>query len=305
MAASFVIQDLLRWGPGQSAAPPGLPEAQAYCRALALRQYENFPVLTWALPRPLRQPFCDVYAFCRWADDLGDEAGSTQRASALLNWWREELDRCYLGNASHPVFVSLLPTIERFQIPREPFADLISAFLQDQSVREYESRAQLLDYCRRSANPVGRIVLRLCERDHDPQHLAWSDAICTGLQLANFWQDVARDADIGRCYLPREDRQRHNYTEEDLRGRRATGAFRSLLREEVSWARELLLEGMPLARRMPGRLRVEVDLFAQGGLLILREIEQQEYGVWDRRPVVRKSQLFRAGIGSLFRAWLP
>jgi squalene synthase HpnC len=287
----MVVEHLARWGP-EAPPSPIIPRAAAeeYCRRLALGHYENFPVVTWALPRSLRQHFYNVYAFCRWADDLGDEIGDPDRSLALLAWWRRELQACYADSPRHPVFVALLSTIRRFEIPQGPFADLISAFEQDQRVREYETFAQLHDYCRRSADPVGRIVLRLCECSR-AETVAWSDSICTGLQLANFWQDVARDRDIGRTYLPREDRQRFCYTVGDLEARKTNDAFLSLMQFEVARARGFLEAGRPLVGAMPGRLQVDIDLFIRGGLQVLREIERIGYRVWERRPVVSKGRL--------------
>ena len=275
-------------------------ESERYCRRLAWGHYENFPVMSWVLPRRLRQPFANVYAFCRWADDLGDEVGDPARASSLLAWWRSELERCFRGEADHPVFVALRPTIEEFQLPIEPFDDLISAFEQDQVVREYESRSQLLDYCRRSANPVGRIVLQLCDRSTTAT-VELSDAICTGLQLANFWQDVERDDAIGRIYLPREDRAKFGVTDAEFSQRRTTPEFAALLAEEVDWARNLLKQGQPLVGHLSGRLRIVIDLFVRGGLLILDEIERAEYRVWERRPTVSKRRLMGATWRSLGR----
>lgn len=297
---STVIDELPQWGPGTAAAAPSLDEAQAYCRHLARTHYENFPVASLLLPRPLRQHFANVYAYCRWADDLGDETGDAGRSLQLLGWWREQLGRCYDGEAEHPVFVALRQTTREFAIPQQPFEDLISAFEQDQHVRRYESFEQLQDYCRRSADPVGRIVLHLC-RNVSEQTTRWSDSICTGLQLANFWQDVARDFDIGRVYLPREDRQRFEYSDDDLEHRRTTPQFRALMQFEVDRAREFLLAGGPLIPTMPGRLQVDIDMFVRGGLQILREIEAIDYDVWHTRPVVSKrkfAQLFAKSLGA-------
>lgn len=308
-----VIDDLARWGP---TAPPidpiSLEEAEAYCRQLTRSHYENFPVASLLLPRTLRQHFANVYAYCRWADDLGDETGDRQRSLELLAWWREGLDGCFqrvtdrdvgrIGNPSyerggvHPVFVALERTIAEFGIPREPFADLISAFEQDQHVRRHETFEQLLDYCRRSANPVGRIVLHLCRNVSD-QTLAWSDSICTGLQLANFWQDVARDFEVGRVYLPAEDRRRFGYSDGDLEGRRTNEAFLQLMRFEVDRARDFLTAGLPLVGTMRGRMQVDIEMFIRGGLRILEEVETIGFRVWDQRPVVGKLQ-----VASMFAA---
>ncbi|MFO0919817.1 MAG: squalene synthase HpnC [Planctomycetaceae bacterium] len=297
-----VIADLEIWGPQGSrrSQPPSVAEADAYCRQLATSHYENFPVVSWLLPKELHQHFFNVYAFCRWADDLGDEAGDTRRALELLQWWREETERCYAGECVHPVFVALQPTIDEFQIPRQPFLDLISAFEQDQRVTEYETFDQLRDYCRRSADPVGRLVLLLC-RQSTPEHIAWSDSICTGLQLANFWQDVSRDLDIGRIYLPREDRERFAYPREDLHRRVTNDAFLDLMKFEVDRAGDYLRAGLPLVERLPGALQIDIDLFLHGGLRILDRIERIGYRVWDVRPKVTKGDAFRLLLGCLAR----
>ena len=259
------LAELERWGPdaaGRTSATPA--EAAAYTRRIATMHYENFPVVSWLLPRRLHQHFYNVYAFCRWADDLGDEIGDATQSLELLAWWRGELRECFAGRAWHPVFVALRETIAAFAIPVAPFEDLISAFEQDQTVREYDTFDRLRDYCRRSADPVGRLVLYLCGVFNE-DNVALSDSICTGLQLTNFWQDVARDADIGRVYLPREDRLRFGYSDDDLRQRVTNEAFLELMRFEVDRARRFLLDGLPLAGRMPGRLRVDIELFAGAG----------------------------------------
>ena len=293
-----LVEEAENWRRDPPISPPPLAEAEQYCRRLATSHYENFSVVTWLLPRALHQHFYNVYSFCRWADDLGDEAGSTEKATELLAWWRGELEACYAGTVRHPVFVALRATIDRFAIPIEPFADLISAFEQDQRIRDYETFDQLRDYCRRSADPVGRIVLRLCERSTD-ENVALSDSICTGLQLANFWQDVSRDLAIGRVYLPREDRERFGYDDASLRARVTNDAFLALMKFEVDRARDWLTAGLPLISRLPGRLRIDIDLFARGGLRILKEIKRAGYRVWDRRPVISKcgfAQLFSASL---------
>ena len=290
------------WGPQSTSAVSDQSAAEQYCRKLALGHYENFPVVSWLLPRELHQHFFNVYAYCRWADDLGDETGDPQLSRELLTWWRGELADCYRGETRHPVFVALRPTILEFSIPAEPFEDLISAFEQDQTVRDYGTFAELRDYCRRSADPVGRLVLYLC-RQHRPETVAWSDSICTGLQLANFWQDVARDADIGRCYLPHEDRQRFGYSDSELTGRVTNRAFIELMQFEVARAREYLQSGLPLVRVLPAKLRVDIDLFARGGLRILEKIEAQGYRVWERRPKVSKWDAALLVAGCWWRSW--
>ena len=186
---------------------------------------------------------------------------------------------------SHPVFVALQRTAREFELQRQPFDDLLTAFEQDQRITSYNTFDELLGYCRNSANPVGRIVLRLCGCD-DERSVALSDAVCTGLQLANFWQDVARDADIGRTYLPLEDCDRFGYSRQDLTGRITNGAFVELMRFEVERTRELLLAVRELAPRLRGRLQVVIELFGEGGLKICDRVAAIGYRVWEQRPVV-------------------
>jgi squalene synthase HpnC len=288
--------DLRQFGPDASYSL-GRAEARAYCARLTASHYENFHVVTWLTPRPLRPAFASLYAFCRWSDDLGDEVGDPARSKELLAWWRGELRDLYGGRTRHPVMIALAETVEEFAIPIGPFEALISAFEQDQTVTDYRSYDQLLDYCTRSANPVGHLVLYLA-RAFDPEGARLSDATCTGLQLANFWQDVARDLDIGRVYLPREDRERFGYPDEDLRAKRFTPAFAALLKSEVERARALLIEGQALVPRMPRALAVDVDLFGRGGLAILDRIEAQGFDVLSRRPKLGKL----AKLGLLSRA---
>lgn len=302
--------ELTRWGPGSSAPRPSLADSQAYCRYLATGHYENFPVVSLLLPRPLHQHFYNVYAYCRWSDDLGDETGEPQRALELLGWWRGELEACYTGQTRHPVFVALAETIREFDIPRQPLFDLISAFEQDQTVREYETYSQLLDYCRRSADPVGRLVLALCRRA-TPENFIWSDSICTGLQLANFWQDVARDFDIGRIYLPQEDRERFGYTRELYNRRETNGQFVELMRFEVDRARHLLAPWKggrePELAQFPFRVQVDLELFARGGERILDRIAAIGYRVWEKRPTVGRwdaaALLVKCLAHALVRRW--
>lgn len=267
-------------------------EAEQYCARLAKRHYENFLVATAFVPRHLRQHFYNIYAYCRIADDLGDESGGPDRALPLLDWWQEELEACYSGHPRHPVFVALADTNERFGIPREPYEDLLKAFRQDQVVTRYATYEQLLGYCQWSANPVGRLVLYLCGfRDAERQRL--SDCTCTALQLANFWQDVVRDYAIGRVYIPREDMERFGVTEEQIAARRFTQGFGDLMRFECERARELFAAGAPLAAMVPRHLRLDIEMFTQGGLEVLRRIEAQGYDVLRRRPAIpRRRQVF-------------
>ena len=269
--------------------PPGCEAADAarYTRWLATHHYENFTVVTWLLPRRLHQHFYNVYAYCRWADDLGDEINDPARALELLDGWEQELRDCYAGRASHPVFVALRETILAFEIPIEPFSDLLAAFRQDQTVRRYPDWRSVLDYCRYSANPVGRLVLYLCGyRDAERQHL--SDATCTALQLANFWQDVSRDLDKGRIYIPLEALAAHGLAEDDIVARRFDARYVSLMKELIARARDLFAQGMPLAERVDPALRVDIELFTRGGLAVLDSIEAIGYDTLRQRPAVSK-----------------
>jgi squalene synthase HpnC len=295
-------QELQRWGPEQTYAPVPTNVARAYCGELARTHYENFSVATLLLPRRLLRHFHSVYAYCRWADDLGDETGGGERALALLRWWRTELLRCYDGMPRHPVMVALKQTIDRFAIPPTPFLELLQAFEQDQTIKRYDSYAQLVDYCRYSANPVGHLVLYLCEC-HDERRAALADRICTGLQLANFWQDVARDLDIGRVYLPAEDRTRFGYADADLEARRFTPGFAELMRFEVTRARALFDEGLALVPLVPADVQTDIELFARGGLAILGEIEAAGFDVWRARPALSKRHKAALLAGALWRRW--
>ena len=279
--------DLRRHGPSAGGQATTRDEALAYCARLTATHHENFSVATWLTPRALRPAFRSVYAFCRWSDDLGDEVGDRGRSRELLAWWRGELRAMYQGRAGHPVMVALAETVAEYAIPIEPFEALISAFEQDQDIVEYETYGQLLDYCERSANPVGRIVLHL-GRVFDEDNARLSDLTCSGLQLANFWQDVARDLAIGRIYLPREDRDDFGYPEADLRALRFTPEFAELIGFEVGRARCLLEAGRPLIARMPGRLSIDFDLYSRGGLAILDRIEARGFDVLSGRPEVGK-----------------
>jgi len=269
------------------AGPCSPEQARAYCARLARSHYENFLVGSLFVPRDLRQHFYNVYAYCRIADDLGDESGDPGTALALLDWWEDELNACFAGQPRHPVFVALQETNARFGIPLQPYADLLRAFRQDQVVTRYATYEQLLNYCRYSANPVGHLVLHLCGcRDAECQKLA--DATCTALQLTNFWQDVVRDYAIGRIYLPQEDMARYNVTEADIAARRFTPGFAGLLEMECGRARALFQDGLKLCALVDRRLRLDVEMFTRGGLEVLRRIEAQGYDVLSRRPAIPK-----------------
>ncbi len=287
---------------------PSLSEARAYCEHLARSHYENFSVATWFLPKRLRAHFYSVYAYCRISDDLGDEVSDPRNALALLDAWEAELDATYEALAGsgtgprHPVFIALAETIRACNVPKQPFADLLKAFRQDQAVSRYETFEDLLGYCLNSANPVGRLVLSVCGYS-DAQRQQLSDCTCTALQLANFWQDVAVDYGKGRIYLPLEDLRRFGTTEEDIAERRATPQFLEMMRFEVQRAREWFDRGLPLAGLVNRDLAIDIDLFTRGGQGILNAIERQGFDVLKSRPVISKPRklglVLRSGLGKL------
>jgi squalene synthase HpnC len=266
---------------------PTLAEAQQYCRELAESHYENFHVASWLLPKPLRPHFHSIYAYCRISDDLGDEVGSQAQALALLKIWGEQLDACYRGEAEHPVFVALRETIRICDIPKEPFADLLTAFRQDQSVTRYASMADVLAYCRKSANPVGRLVLYACGY-RDEERFALSDETCSALQLANFWQDVREDFARERIYLPQDAMTAAGVDEATIANRQATPEFRALMREQIAFTRAMFARGAKLIGMVDRELAVDLDLFTRGGLEILRAIEARQYDVLSVRPTISK-----------------
>ncbi len=273
---------------------PTLDEARAWCKHLAESHYENFHVASWFLPRKLRPHFHSVYAYCRVSDDLGDETGNREQSLALLEQWQEELDACYAGNARHPVFVALAETIRVCKIPKEPFADLLKAFVQDQTKTRFRDMDEVLAYCRYSANPVGRLVLYTCGYA-DTDRFRLSDFTCTALQLANFWQDVASDFhQRDRIYLPQDAMQRFGVTEEMIAAGQATPQFRALLADQVAYARSLFQSGLPLIGMVDRDLALDLDLFSRGGLEILNAIEARQYDVLSARPAI--SRLTKIGL---------
>ena len=283
---------------------PTLAESLAYCRHLAETHYENFHVATWFLPERLRPHFHAIYAYCRISDDLGDEVPDRAAALALLDLWGQELDACYDGRARHPVFIALAETIRACAIPKEPFADLLTAFRQDQTVTRYETMQDVLGYCRYSANPVGRLVLYACG-EVNQENFRLSDATCTALQLANFWQDVRVDWDKDRVYLPQADMRAHGVSEETIAARAATPGFRSLMKQEVEYARALFLDGLPLVGRVQRDLAVDLDLFSRGGLEILRAIERRNFDVLSARPAISKPTKLALAFRALSAKALP
>ena len=281
---SSVVHDLVRFGP-ERCDPVSPQEAAAYTRCLAESHPENFHVISRLLPVGLRADFASVYAFCRWADDLADETPDPQRALALLDWWSDELSRFYAGRPRHPVFIALGPTIERHELPRQLFEDLIDAFRQDQRTNRYHTWAQLLDYCRRSANPVGRMVLMMCG-EREERQLDLADLTCTALQLANHWQDVRRDIlDRNRIYIPMEVAGQHGLDLESmaefvrlnesrmpaLELAAVPARFGLVLGELVRRTEPLFARGRALWDMVGADVRPVLRLFTFGGEAILRD----------------------------------
>src|SRR5271154_2137184 len=224
-------------------------EAQRYTRWLATHHYENFGVVSWLLPRHLHQHFYNVYAYCRWSDDLGDEIADRARALELLDDWEEDLRHCWRHGEepSHPVMIALRETVRAKHTPLRLYVDLLRAFRQDQKTQRYATWKDVLGYCAYSANPVGRLVLHLCDyRDEQRQRL--SDATCTALQLANFWQDVSRDLGKGRIYIPLDAAAAQGLHESDIVERRFGERYVQLMKDLIGRTRVLFAEGMPLAR---------------------------------------------------------
>jgi phytoene synthase len=251
--------------------------------------YENFPVASILLPRPLREPVAAIYAFARSADDFADEGDLDPAARlALLTGYRDELDAIEQGRPTvHPLFVRLRPVIGRFKLPLSLFRELLDAFAQDVVKSRHASFDELMDYCRRSADPVGRLLLHLFRAD-SAENLARSDAICSALQLINHWQDVGIDAakPVPRIYLPADDMARFGVSEDTVLRRAATPDFRKLLRFQVDRARSLMLAGAPLGRALRGRIGLEIRAIVAGGLRVLEKIEAVDYDVFQARPTL-------------------
>ena len=283
---------------------PTLEQALAWCRHLAETHYENFHVASWFLPKALRPHFHAIYAYCRVSDDLGDEVGDTAQSLALLDLWGRELDDCYEGRARHPVFVALSETIRACSIPKEPFADLLTAFRQDQTVTRFETMQDVLAYCRYSANPVGRLVLYACGEVSE-ENFRLSDETCSALQLANFWQDVRVDWTKDRVYFPQEDMRRFGVTDETIAAGIATPEFRALMRYEVETTRAMFERGLPLIGRVQRDLALDLDLFSRGGLEILRAIERRDFDVLSARPAITRATKMQLALRALSGKMLP
>ena len=310
MPQARIQEDLARFGPDSpdEATEMSVEDARARARELTRSQRENFSVLTRLVPEDVRDDFAAVYAFCRTADDLADEIGDADRALALLAWWREEIDRAWSGDPRHWVFRALVPTIRRFDLSPDPFRDLVSAFEQDQSVTRYETWDQLIDYCRRSADPVGRLVLALLEEPITEEVARGSDAICTALQLTNHWQDLRRDLlDRDRIYLPREmndieDFERR-FRESAMQGWAVDDTFlqesRELVRNCVDRTWQLFETGADLPSRLGPRAAPVVETLAAGGVSVLRLVED-----WDCETVLHRPVLSPlAKLSIVGRAW--
>lgn len=303
------LTDSLAGAPPQYLTPeskPTLEEASAWCHTLATTHYENFHVATFFLPKRVRPHFESVYAFCRVSDDLGDEVADTTTALRLLQTWENMLDECYdtPERSQHPVFIALRPTIEACDLPRSLFRDLLRAFIQDQIKTHYGTWDEAVEYSRYSANPVGRLVLMICGY-RDERRALLSDKICTALQLANFWQDCVRDAEIPRRYIPAEYMERFGVAEGQIEGRVFTPEFGAMIQSLVDRTRDMLREGAPISDTVDDELAVTLDLFRKGGEAILDGIAAQKYDVLRGRPVVtrgRKMMLLAGAVWGKLRS---
>ncbi|KAA1260331.1 All-trans-phytoene synthase [Rubripirellula obstinata] len=268
--------------------------AESLTRALAGMHYENFLVASVLLPRRLRQPFFNVYAYCRIADDLADESSSPSVATERLQTLRQHFDAAIAGSPTSNLFLALTKTMQEFDLPPDPFHHLLDAFEQDQIKTRYQDFDELLHYCQRSANPVGRIVLKLADCCNEETE-SLSDDICTGLQLANHWQDVGRDFAIGRIYLPM-DRWDEFGVDESMFGTPGEAAqlstpmpLRRMIEAQCDLAQQYLDRGLSLADRVPKWIAADIKLFAHGGLQTLAAIRKVDYDVLAVRPKVSKT----------------
>ena len=264
-----------------------LARAYAHCTALARGHYENFPVASLLLPQAVRPHIAAVYAFARTADDMADEGkAAADLRLRRLHEWREQLSSCRVRKSPDPVFIALADTLDRYSIPDQLFHDLLDAFEQDVTTTAYDTFEDLLFYCRRSANPVGRILLFIFGVS-DPTALEGSDYLCTGLQLANFWQDVSVDRRKPRVYIPKEDMERFGVRRADLDAEVANSSVRALVRFEVERTRKYFTAALGLLPRLPFRFRVEIRAIWEGGMRILSIIEKNECDVVGSRPALK------------------
>ena len=264
-------------------AVPGQAEIMAQAGS------ENFPVAAFFLPGKIRRHLLDLYGFARLVDDLGDEVAGDRLAH--LDWLESELDRTYSGFPSHPLMQRLAVTINEFAIPRQPFLDLIEANRRDQTIKHYGNVDELVEYCSYSANPVGRLVLHVFSAP-TRDRFELSDAVCTGLQLVEHWQDVAEDYAAGRIYLPGDDMERFGVSAHDLGGKQASAGFRRLMAFEVERAHEFLTAGAPLANTLRGRPRLAIAAFAAGGRAALNAIRNAGFDVLSGSPRPSKASYF-------------
>jgi squalene synthase HpnC len=255
---------------------------------MGIAHYENFPVASLLLPPRLRPPIALIYRFAREADDFADEGDAPGPVRlGQLERFRDQLRKIERGQAPDiPWFRDLASAIRQHDLPVGAFADLLSAFAQDVTKKRYADVSEVLDYCCRSANPVGRLLLRMFRRESD-QNLLWSDQICSALQLVNFWQDVAIDYAKNRVYLPQDEMQRHGVTERHIAERRCDDAWRALIRLQIARARGMLQSGAPLGRALPGRIGLEIRATVQGGLRILEKLEGAQCDMFRQRPVLQ------------------
>ncbi len=275
---------------------PSLQASQALCRRLALSHYENFTVVSRLIPHRMRQPLYNLYAFCRTVDDIGDEALGDR--NGLLDRFQGQLSAAYEGAAYHPVLVALQATIDQFSLPRNLFGRLIVANRMDQEIKRYTTFADLLNYCEHSATPVGRLFLRLFGYQ-DEKLLLLSDHTCVALQLTNFWQDIKRDYEKGRIYLPVCEMEQYGVGENHLSASWASDEFKGLMRFQVKRARLYFRKGLPLVNHIHGFLKVDVALFSRGGLAILDKVEQLDYDTLRKRPTLSKIEKVRLFLSTL------
>jgi squalene synthase HpnC len=285
-----------------SGEPFTLESAFAYCERMARGHYENFPVASRFVPQKMRPYVWALYAFARSADDFADEARFAGRRADALAYWEEQLERCFHGEAEHPVFVALRETVEKCDLPIAPLRDLLTAFTMDLSVNRYPTYSQLERYFMHSAHPVGRLVLYIFDY-RDPSLHCFSDDVCAGLQLTNFLQDVAIDLAKDRVYLPQEDLKHFGVTEGMLFAGRVTPELRDLYRFEVARARALFERGRPVIDRVGPELGFELALIWQGGMTILDKLEAVGYDVFRRRPTLNAADKARMVARAATQRW--
>jgi squalene synthase HpnC len=282
--------------------PYTLEAAFAYCERMARSHYENFPVASRFVPERLRKYVWALYAFARSADDFADEARYAGRRAEALSFWEEQLERAFHGEAEHPVFVALKETIDRCEIPITPFQLMLTAFHMDLSVNRYPTWSQLENYCQHSAHPVGRLVLYVFGY-RDPALHAYSDDICTALQLTNFLQDVAVDMKKDRIYIPEEDRRHFGVTESMIYARELTPEFKDMMRFEVARARSLFERGRPLLEKVGNDLGFELCMIWHGGSTILDKLDAVDYDIFNKRPVLNAADKARMVAKAAAKRW--